>query len=225
MTEDLPALAQMPFESNEFANNPEPRCPCILLLDTSGSMSGRPLEQLNAAYAQFVQELLDDSLAAKRVELCVINFGPVQMHQDFKTPTNTYPEPLEVTGATPMGEAILFAISELDARKATYQAHGIGYFRPWIFLITDGAPTDAWTKAAKAVREGEESKAFCFFAIGVEGADMDTLAKIAVRDPIKLRGLQFAEMFRWLSNSLRAVSRSQPDETVALPPPSGWTEV
>ena len=41
----------------EFAENPEPRCPCILLLDTSGSMKGEPLDALNEGLRTFQQEL------------------------------------------------------------------------------------------------------------------------------------------------------------------------
>jgi len=154
MRDDDFELEQMPFTASRFAENPEPRCPCILLLDTSGSMSGEPLRQLNEGYAKFINELIDDPLAAKRVEVCVVNFGPVQMHQDFSTPDEIHPEDLTVTGDTPMGAAIEFALEELKARKTVYQEAGVSYYRPWVFLITDGAPTDSWTRAAAAIREG-----------------------------------------------------------------------
>ena len=61
--------------------------------------------------------------------------------------------------------------------------------------------------------------------MAVDGADMETLSQIAVREPIKLKGLRFAELFRWLSNSLKSVSRSKTTERVALPAPTGWAEV
>ena len=60
--------------------------------------------------------------------------------------------------------------------------------------------------------------------MGVEGANMDKLGEIVQRTPLKLRGLNFREMFIWLSASMQQVSHSQVDEQVALPPP-GWGAV
>ena len=218
-------VVQSPFIADVFAENPEPRCPCVLVLDTSGSMEGRPLAQLNAGYQTLLTELLEDALASKRVELAVVTFGPVKLVQDFETPDMIAASDLDVTGDTPMGEAIEFAIDLVHQRKDVYRQAGIAYYRPWIFVITDGAPTDSWKAAARAVKEGEASNAFSLFAVGVEGADMETLKQIAVREPIRLKGLRFAELFRWLSNSLKSVSRSTTTERVALPAPTGWAEV
>ena len=218
-------VVQSPFIADVFAENPEPRCPCVLVLDTSGSMEGRPLTQLNAGYQTLLTELLEDALASKRVELAVVTFGPVKLVQDFETPDMIAASDLDVTGDTPMGEAIEFAIDLVHQRKDVYRQAGIAYYRPWIFVITDGAPTDSWKAAARAVKEGEASNAFSLFAVGVEGSDMETLKQIAVREPIRLKGLRFAELFRWLSNSLKSVSRSTTTERVALPAPTGWAEV
>ena len=63
------------------------------------------------------------------------------------------------------------------------------------------------------------------FAIGVQGADMDTLKQISVREPLSLQGLKFRELFSWLSSSLRSVSRSTPGTEVALEAPKGWAAV
>ena len=218
-------ITQSPFIADTFAENPEPRCPCVLVLDTSGSMSGQPIDQLNAGYQALLNELLEDALASKRVELAVVTFGPVRLVQDFETPDMIASTDLEVTGDTPMGEAIEFAIDLVKQRKDVYREAGIAYYRPWIFVITDGSPTDSWKAAARAVKEGEASNAFSLFAVAVDGADMETLSQIAVREPIKLKGLRFAELFRWLSNSLKSVSRSKTTERVALPAPTGWAEV
>lgn len=219
---------QVPFGGAEFAENPERRCPCILVLDTSGSMKGDPMAQLNDGLVAFKDELAADALAQKRVEVALITFGPVQVYSDFQTADLFQPPKLQTTGNTPMGAAIEQALTLLDQRKQMYKANGIAYYRPWIFLVTDGAPTDAWKDAAKRVHLGEEAKAFSFFAVGVENAHMDTLEQIAVRKPLKLKELRFRNLFIWLSNSLSAVSRSNVDDQVTLKNPAtpdGWASV
>lgn len=79
---------QITFATSDFASNPEPRCPCILLLDVSGSMNGRPINELNAGLVTFRDELLADSLALKRVELGIVTFGPVHVEQPFTSAAN-----------------------------------------------------------------------------------------------------------------------------------------
>ena len=218
-------LEQSPFTFTEFTENPEPRCACLLLLDTSGSMGGEPIRQLNLGLQSLKDELAQDALAMKRVEVAVLTFGPVNIEQDFQTVDQWQPPHLKASGQTPMGEAIERGLDLLRSRKQQYRDNGIEVFRPWVFLITDGGPTDSWQNAAALVREGEDKKSFAFFGIGVEGANMEILGKICVRTPVKLDGLRFKEMFAWLSSSLSQVSASQPGTAVLLPPPSGWTSV
>ena len=213
------------FDAARFADNPDPRCPCVLVLDRSGSMSGERINELNAGLRQFRDELISDDLAARRVELAVVPFGPVRRGSSFHSPYDFNPQPLSADGDTPTGEAIEYAIDLVADQKAVYKQHGIMYYRPWIILMTDGMPTDEWQRAAKLIRDGESARAFSFFAIGVKDADMNVLRALSVRDPLRLRGLAFREFFVWLSSSLSSVSKSQVGTAVALPSPSGWSSV
>ncbi|MBD2727204.1 VWA domain-containing protein [Nostoc sp. FACHB-892] len=211
----------------EFVENPENRCPVILLLDTSGSMSGQPIQELNRGLAAFKADVLKDSQASLSVEVAMITFGPiVKLTQDFVTIDQFTPPTLEVDGVTPMGGAIEYALDFLESRKQTYKDNGILYYRPWVFLITDGAPTDSWQSAAQRMREAEAQRRLSFFAVGVQGADMNILKQISVpeRLPIMLNGLDFREMFVWLSASMKRVSSGKVGQAVALPA-MGWGQI
>jgi uncharacterized protein YegL len=242
------------FEASEFAENPDPRVPCVLLLDTSGSMAeivgafdhatGETVMQdgqlynvvsggksridlLNEGLVTLKETLAADSLASRRAEIAIVTFGgTVTTIQDFVTAANFQPPCLHASGNTPMGQAILTGLEMIAKRKATYRAAGVSYYRPWIFLITDGGPDpgDPWQSAAAQVKQAEASKSVAFFTVAVEGANMDVLAQISTRPPAKLKGVNFREMFLWLSQSMQAVSQSSPGDAVALTTP-GWTEV
>lgn len=225
MTDD-----QIPFDHPDLVTNPEPRCACLLLLDTSGSMQGQPIAELNAGLVTLKDELMADSKAAQCVEIAVVSFGPVRVHSDFQSPDTWPPPHLQASGDTPMGAAIEQGLELLETRKQVYRQSGIAYYRPWVFLITDGGPTDNWRPAASLVRAGDndERSSFSFFAVGVQGANMEILGQISCREPLKLEGLRFRDLFKWLSNSLSEVSRSTPGAQVPLANPtgpSGWASV
>src|SRR5262245_22175008 len=110
-------LEQKPFDGVEFVDNPEPRCACLLLLDTSGSMQGEPIRQLNEGLKHFEEELRGDPLSAKRVEVALVTFGPVQVNTEFTSALQFYAPELTSSGATPMGEAIERGLALLRARK------------------------------------------------------------------------------------------------------------
>ncbi len=214
-------------DSSDFAINQEPRCPVVLLLDKSGSMAGQPIQQLNRGVAVFKQSVEQDELAALRVEVAIVSFGPVETSQDFVTIDQFVPPQLQAMGGTPMQEAIISGLDLLENRKTDYKNNGIPYYRPWVFLITDGG-TGTWQAAAQRVRQGEKDKKFSFFAVGVQGADMGILSQIAPpeRPPHLLNGLDFTSMFQWLSASVTTVSHSQPEVTTMIQtPPITWGQV
>lgn len=223
-----------------FAENPEPRCPVVLLLDTSASMRGEPIAELNQGLQEFAAAMRDDPLAALRVEAAVVAFGgsvralnvragdgtvPFDAEQAFVTVDQFRAPTLKADGDTPMGEAMRRALTLLRERKDLYRREGLDYFRPWIFLVTDGEPNDAgWESAADLARQEEDRKGVLIFPVGVEDANLKTLARFARAEPLKLKGLAFREFFRWASASLAAVAQSRPGEQVALPP-AGWGAV
>ena len=217
----------MPIGLPEFVENPEPRCPVILLCDTSGSMHGEPIEALNRGLAAFQKDVYKDEIASLRVEVALITFGPVHLTQDFVTIDEFAPPKLTADDVTPMGEAIEYALDLLEQRKEVYKTNGVQYYRPWVFLITDGAPTDNWQNAAQRIREMEAQRRMLFFAVGVEGADMNKLRQIALpeRPPVLLNGLDFTSMFQWLSTSMKRVSSSKVGGTMIQLPAVGWGQI
>lgn len=213
--------------------NPEPRVPCVLLLDVSGSMSGDKIQELNAGLDTIRTELLKDEQAARRVELAVITFGgKVEVAQDFALPSEFKPPVLVADGDTPMGAAILRAYELVEKRKARYEASDLDSYEPWVFMVTDGDPTDpaeVLESAVQRIRQADaqdRGRRIAFFAVGVEGANMQRLSRISKRPPLKLRGLSFARMFRWVSQSLTRVSRTEIGDRTPLTSPvaDGWGE-
>ncbi|MEM6752390.1 MAG: VWA domain-containing protein [Cyanobacteria bacterium P01_C01_bin.38] len=213
----------------DFAENPEPRCPCVLLLDTSGSMQGAPIEALNQGLLSFKDELTKNPLASRRVEVSIVTFDSnINVVQDFVTADQFTPPILTAQGLTTMGAGIHKSLDLIQERKAQYRSNGVAYYRPWIFMITDGEPQgepdEAVDQASRRLQGDETSKRVAFFSVGVENANMTRLSELAVRTPLKLNGLNFVEMFVWLSASMSAVSHSKVDDQVALPP-IGWGSV
>lgn len=212
----------------EFVENPSTRCPVCLLLDTSGSMSGKPIEELFQGLKILEETLKEDDIARYTVEVSIVTFdSSVQVVQDFVTINEFQAPNLSASGTTHMGSAINKGLDLIEQRKQQYKDNGVPYYRPWLFLITDGAPTDSWKSAAKRVRQAESDRKLSFFTIGVQGAKMKTLKQIAPvnRPPMMLKGLNFQDLFLWLSNSVAQVSHSKPGDQLALPPTDGWGSI
>lgn len=197
----------------EFAENPESRCPCVLLLDTSASMKGEPIDALNKGLRTFKDDLIKDPLASLRVEVAVVTFDSrINVVQNFITVDEFEPPTLTAQWQTYMGTGILKSLDMIEARKKQYRANGITYYRPWLLMVTDGEPEGESDKivkqAAELIRAYEIEQKITFYAVGVRNANMARLSQIATRRPIKLRELMFEDMFIWLSNSMEQISYS-----------------
>lgn len=212
-----------------FMDNPEPRCACILLLDTSWSMDGPWIRALSEGVGAFKRALEADPVASLRVETAIVSFdSDVRLVHDFATVDALEPPDLKADGATSTAAAINFAMDMLERRKLTYRQGGIPYYRPWIVLITDGASSDGeglMQTVAERVRQADESKQLAFFCVGVTGADLNELRLIAPRRTALLTGLKFTEFFEWLSNSMVSVSSSRANDDINLPDMSGWARL
>ena len=213
--------------SMEEPKNASDKLHCILVLDTSGSMYGAPIDELNNGLQRFQEQVLNDGNAADKIEVSIITFGSTvtQIQQPamldlFDMPT------LEAYGTTPMIEALEQAILLAEDRKTWYKNNGLGYYRPWIILMTDGAPDTPHEVPAMAAKLAnlQAQKKFQLTAIGVgDDADMSVLQQLSPMSA-KLKGLDFTGFFQWLSASVSMVSQSIPgdDRGVSLPDMDFW---
>ena len=206
-----------------FAENQEPRCPCVLLLDTSGSMAGRPIAALNEGLKAFKTDILEDPVAPKRVEVAVVAFDTtVRLVQDFVTPDRFDPPVLKAQGVTHMGAAVNTALDLVQARKERYKEAGIPYYRPWVMMITDGDPQgELFTfveDASRRIKREVNRDRLVFYTVAAPGADVTQIMRMGFPKPIKLDGLKFSELFIWLSRSMQAVTSEAPGGKLSFLP-------
>ena len=128
-----------------------------------------------------------------------------------------------------MGEAVKETIRILGRRKQEYKNKGVDYYQPWLVLMTDGMPTDDIADAVDSVVHMVNGRELSVFAVGIgDEADMGTLERFSpARAPLRLRGLEFAKFFEWLSASVQRVSASTPGQRVPLDTDGikGWAEI
>ena len=211
--------------SSAFADNPEPQCSCVLLLDVSSSMSGKRIKELNQALQRFEKEVKDDTLKALRSDIAVVAFNhetwvvqDFTNGRDFKAPT------LNAGGGTRMSPAIHKALDLCETRKETYRRNGFAYYRSMILLLTDGYPEldshEEKAVVADRLLSEEQAKKVACFGFGVIDANLDEMNRILVREAWSLeRSTQIGGVMEWLSKSLERVSQSRTDEQVSLPDP------
>jgi len=209
-----------------LTDNTSQRLPCVLVLDGSASMADNGAEtdairELNNGLKVLEQELKNDDTAAQRVQLLVIRLGDddqVQVISDWTDAMDFSAPSIAANGRTPLGAAMRLALDKIEDQKDNYRSHDILYNRPWVFVITDGEPTDLdWEDAAADCRQAEDDDKVVIFPIGTAGANFEALKLFSNRSPVKLDSLKFRELFVWLSRSASSGSKAAQDTQLQLP--------
>lgn len=231
-TSNTPApMSTMKLDDTDLIDNPTTRVPVVLCLDTSASMRGEKIDELNLGVKQFFNAVKEDEIAKYSVELCIVTFSTqakkVLDFANIEKQVSAFEHMnLQASGNTAMGAAVNLSLDLLDARKKEYQDKGVDYWQPWLVLMTDGQPTDDITEASQKVSDMVCNQKLTIFPIGIgDGANMKRLKQFSPkREPLKLKGLMLSEFFDWLGKSVKSTSQSTPGTKVKLPP-IGWAEL
>lgn len=199
------------------------RLPVYLLLDCSGSMSGEPIEAVKQGIKTLLSELRGDPQALETAFLSIITFDssarqlmPLTELMLFKEP------PLQAGGATALGGALKVLADCVRNEVRTSTATQKGDWKPLVFLMTDGAPTDNIDEGVDAIRNVSVGNIIAC-AAGAN-ANVNCLKKIT-NNVLMMNNLtagDMAQFFAWVSGSIKASSRSidaAPGAPVQLPPP------
>jgi len=197
-----------------------------LVLDVSLSMEGNPIDSLNNAVNEMIQQMKEDSRLKNIVDLAIFIFGERgrdPIYRGFRAIADCDTVRLEATdGSTHVSDALERAAEFSKKRCGAYDRAG-GAYKPWIVLITDGEfydSRDALDRVGNALKERERQGKLQFFALGVGGYDRAQLEKLT-NNPhqiIDAKVANFGEFFSWIGRSLKAVSSKEVGETTMLPP-------
>ena len=177
------------------------------------------LDLLNEGLRDFYNEICSDETTSQRLELCIVTFNDsVNVVQEPALPDNVNIPELEGSGDTALADAVNEAIDIVQARKNWYKQTGQPYYRPWIILMTDGEPNadQDIDGLARRIKSDTAAKRYAFLPVGVEGADMNVLQRIAGEGmgAAKLKGMRFSQFFKWLSASMGTVTKAENGQTV-----------
>lgn len=206
----------MQLRLDELTENPSARVPICLVLDTSGSMAGSKIQDLNAAVATFFNAVRGDEMASISAEIAVVTFGiGVTRITDFSGVERQQVPLLSAGGHTPMGEGVLLALSLLEQAKRVYSQMGVDYFQPWLVLMTDGEPTDDVTEAIRQCQDLVGRRKLTVFPIAIgRDANLAKLAQFSSRiEPLRMESTDLRRFFTWLSASINRVSVANPGDS------------
>ena len=207
-------------------NTNEGHLSCALLLDTSGSMNGAAIRNLNSAIKQFKQDVCSDPDARNRVDVALVTFNSeVKVINDFCPVTEMQTPELYADGLTDMAAGIQVALDLVKRRTRMYQKMGTPCHKPWIFMITDGKSTSLqseMTEAANRIQAEERKGAnghINFWSIGVGNYDALELYALSLKKRVvELSNMDFSGLFEFLSESVIEISHSQVGEQVEFGP-------
>ena len=137
------------FNPSDYTVQTARPIPVILLLDTSGSMDGEPINQLNQAIEKMLNTFKKQEKVETTIDVCMITFGnSVEFHLTANQNENTYFKSasqiewqnLQASGMTPMGTALKMAKDMLEDKSIIAS----NAYRPTVVLVSDGAPNDIW---------------------------------------------------------------------------------
>jgi uncharacterized protein YegL len=183
------------------------RLPVYLLLDTSGSMGGAPIDAVREGVRLLVTQLRSDPQASETVHLSVITFDSDARQVVPLTDVNVFQEPqLEATGTTSLGAALRALCACADAEVVKGTSTKKGDWKPMVFLMTDGEPTDNWESAIADVKKRSWGG---FIACGAgSGAKTEPLKKIT-ETVLKLHDIQdLKQFFSWVTASIKTTSHA-----------------
>ena len=200
------------------------RLPVYLVLDTSASMYGEKIDAVRQGVKLLLADLNNDPIALETAYLSVITFSSSAQQVVPLTELMAFQEPtIDASGSTAMGEALtlLGKCVEREVRKTTDTQKGD--WKPLVFIMTDGQPTDSWEGAADAIKKKKLGNIIAFAA----GDDADEmLLKRITELVVKSEDLQPDDLkafFKWVSDSIKTTSQSvkqvAADAPINLPPP------
>jgi uncharacterized protein YegL len=200
------------------------RLPVYLLLDCSSSMTGQPIEQVRQGLRALLDDLSTEPMAVETVYLSVITFNSTAQQVIPLTELMQFKEPqIQASGATALGAALQLLIDCLAKEVHQNTANQKGDWKPLVFLMTDGMPTDAWEVAADALKQQKIANLIAFAA--GPGADVNNLKKITdiVLKSDELSPGALKAFFQWMSQSILRTGKSvqimATESPVNLPPP------
>lgn len=201
------------------------RLPVYLLLDCSGSMSGEPIEAVRQGVKMLLSELKGDPQALETAYLSVITFDSKARQVVPLTELIQFHEPqLNAGGSTALGGALTLLMDciKKEVRKSTETQKGD--WRPLVFIMTDGQPTDM-NEFDRAANELKSVKTANIIACAA-GADADTTCLKQITECVLMMNTvtpgDMAKFFAWVSSSIKMSSKSldaKPGANIQLPPP------